>query len=130
VVEQDERETTGLRSALNYGHTYAHAFEALGEYHSMLHGEAVAAGMRCAVRLAARLGRVDAAVVARQEALLDALHLKLDPPEVDAQEMIRAMHRDKKAAAGALRFVLPDRIGRVELVGNVGEQDVLAALEM
>jgi 3-dehydroquinate synthase len=130
VVEQDERETTGLRSALNYGHTYAHAFEALGEYYSLLHGEAVAAGMRCAARLAARMGRVDQAVVDRQDALLDALHLKLDPPEVDGQELIRAMHRDKKTAAGALRFVLPDRIGRVALVGGVVEADVLAALEM
>jgi 3-dehydroquinate synthase len=130
VVEQDERETTGLRSALNYGHTYAHAFEALGEYHSLLHGEAVAAGMRCAVRLAARMGRVDQAVVQRQDALLEALHLKLDPPEVDAQELIRAMHRDKKVASGTLRFVLPDRIGRVELVGDVAEKDVLSALEM
>ena len=44
---------------LNYGHTFGHAFEALGEYETLLHGEAVAAGMRCAVRLAARLGRVD-----------------------------------------------------------------------
>jgi 3-dehydroquinate synthase len=130
VVEQDERETTGLRSALNYGHTYAHAFEALGEYHELLHGEAVAAGMRCAVRLAARMGRVDQTVVDRQDALLNALHLKLDPPEVDGQELIRAMHRDKKSAAGALRFVLPDRIGRVELVSDVTEADVLAALEM
>jgi 3-dehydroquinate synthase len=130
VVEQDERETTGLRSALNYGHTYAHAFEALGEYHSLLHGEAVAAGMRCAARLAARLGRIDHAVVERQDALLDALHLKLDPPDVDGQEMIRAMHRDKKSTAGSLRFVLPDRIGRVELVSGVAEKEVLAALEM
>jgi 3-dehydroquinate synthase len=130
VVEQDERETTGLRSALNYGHTYAHAFESLGEYHSMLHGEAVAAGMRCAARLAARLGRLDKAVVVRQDALLGALHLKLDPPDVDGQELIRAMHRDKKVASGALRFVLPSRVGRVELVGDAAEADVLAALEM
>jgi 3-dehydroquinate synthase len=130
VREQDERETTGVRSALNYGHTFAHAFEALGEYHAMLHGEAVAAGMRCAVRLAAALGRIDPAVVARQDALLEALHLKLDPPDVDPQEMIRAMYRDKKVSAGTLRFVLPDRLGHVDLVGDVAEKEVLAALEM
>ena len=40
------------------------------------------------------------------------------------------MHRDKKAAAGKLRFILPDRIGHVELVGDVPDEDVLAALEM
>jgi 3-dehydroquinate synthase len=130
VVEQDERETTGLRAALNYGHTFAHAFEALGDYAELLHGEAVAAGMRCAARLAARLGRLDVATVERQDALLAALGLKLDPPAVDGQEMLRAMHRDKKATAGRLRFILPDRIGRVELVDDVPDDSVLAALEM
>jgi 3-dehydroquinate synthase len=130
VVEQDEREITGLRAVLNYGHTFAHAFEALGDYTSLLHGEAVAAGMRCAARLAARLGRLDASVVDRQDALLAALDLSIAPPEVDGQDLLRVMHRDKKAAAGRLRFILPDRIGRVELVGDVPDEDVLAALAM
>jgi 3-dehydroquinate synthase len=130
VVEQDEREITGLRACLNYGHTFAHAFEALGEYESMLHGEAVAAGMRCAARLAARLGKLAAGVVQRQDELLAALGLTLDPPPVDRQELLRAMHRDKKASAGRLRFILPDRIGRVALVEDIPDSDVLAALEM
>jgi 3-dehydroquinate synthase len=130
VVEHDERETTGLRAVLNYGHTFAHAFEALGDYTALLHGEAVAAGMRCAARLAARLGRIDQETVERQDALLEHLGLALDPPEVDAQELLRVMHRDKKASAGKLRFILPDRIGHVELVGDVADDDVLAALEM
>jgi 3-dehydroquinate synthase len=128
VVERDERELTGLRAVLNYGHTFAHAFEALGQYEELLHGEAVAAGMRCAARLAARLGRVDEAFVARQEALLAALHLTIDPPEADGQELLMLMHRDKKASEGKLRFVLPDRMGHVELVGGVGDADALAAL--
>jgi 3-dehydroquinate synthase len=130
VVERDERETTGLRAVLNYGHTYAHAFEALGDYTSLLHGEAVAAGMRCAARLAARLGRIDEALVERQDRLLAALDLALDPPEVDGQDLLRAMHRDKKASNGQLRFILPARIGHVELVGDVADDDVLAALAM
>ncbi|RIK70705.1 MAG: 3-dehydroquinate synthase [Planctomycetota bacterium] len=129
VVQQDERETTGLRAVLNYGHTYGHAFEALGQYEALLHGEAVAAGMRCAARLAARLGRIDAATVARQDALLDALRLTTPVPKADGQELVRLMYRDKKAAAGKLRFVLPTRIGHVELVGGVREEDILAALE-
>ena len=60
VVEQDEREETGLRAVLNYGHTFAHAFETVGGYGAWLHGEAVAAGMVCASRLAERRGLIDA----------------------------------------------------------------------
>jgi 3-dehydroquinate synthase len=130
VVEKDERETTGLRAVLNYGHTFGHAFEALGDYEELLHGEAIAAGMRCAIRLAARLGRIDDATVARHNALLDALHLTTEPPEADGQELLRLMYRDKKTASGRLRFILPDRIGHVELVDDVSEEDVLAALEV
>ena len=56
VVEQDEREETGLRSILNYGHTFCHAFEAATGYETLLHGEGVAIGMMCAARLAERMG--------------------------------------------------------------------------
>ena len=54
MVEHDEREETGLRAMLNYGHTFAHAFETAAGYGAWLHGEAVAAGMVCASRLAER----------------------------------------------------------------------------
>ncbi len=66
VVEQDEYERTGLRAVLNYGHTFAHAFEAIAEYGELLHGEAVSIGMLYASRLAEQLGRIDAAATARQ----------------------------------------------------------------
>jgi 3-dehydroquinate synthase len=62
VVEKDERELTGLRAVLNYGHTFAHAFETVGGYGAWLHGEAVAAGMVCASRLAERRGLIPAEV--------------------------------------------------------------------
>ncbi len=128
VVEQDERETTGLRAVLNYGHTFAHAFEAASGYGSLLHGEAVATGMACAARLAQRLGRVDAAFVDRQQRLLDALKLPTKTPELDHGELVDLMYRDKKVEAGRLRFVLPDRFGHVELVDDVNPDDAIAAL--
>jgi len=71
VVEKDEREETGLRAVLNYGHTFAHAFETLTGYGQLLHGEAVAIGMLCASRLAERLGRIDAEATRRQRELLE-----------------------------------------------------------
>src|SRR6185503_10475707 len=75
VVEKDEREETGLRAVLNYGHTFAHAFETVGGYGGWLHGEAVAAGMVCASRLAERKGLIGAELTERQIALLSAFQL-------------------------------------------------------
>jgi 3-dehydroquinate synthase len=128
VVEQDEREETGLRAVLNYGHTFAHALESLSGYGTLLHGEAVAIGMLCASRLAERLGRVDAEVTRRQHRLLSALGLPTELPRLDHEQILRAMTHDKKVQHGRLRFVLPDRMGHVELVGDVDPADVRAAM--
>jgi len=131
IVEQDEFERTGLRAALNYGHTFAHAFEALSGYGELLHGEAVSIGMVYAARLAERLARIDQATAASQMALLAALGLPTRLPEtivLKPDEVLDRMRLDKKTVAGRLRFVLPTRLGHVELVENVAESDVLAVL--
>jgi len=129
VVEQDEREETGLRAVLNYGHTFAHAFEALAGYGQLLHGEAVSIGMMCAARLASRLGRVDRSLATRQLALLESLKLPVATPTLEHDAILEAMSHDKKVEHGKLRFVLPSRLGQVELVGDVAPVDVIAALE-
>jgi 3-dehydroquinate synthase len=129
VVENDEREETGLRAVLNYGHTFAHAFETLLGYGELLHGEAVSIGMACAARLAERLGRVDRAFVSRQIALTQDLELPVDVPKLDPEQVIETMMHDKKVEHGRLRFVLPSRLGHVELVGDVDAADVRAALQ-
>jgi 3-dehydroquinate synthase len=128
IVRQDEREETGLRAVLNYGHTFGHAFESLAGYGQILHGEGVAIGMVCASRLAQRLGRLDLQCTARQVDLLRALGLPVDVPELETDAIMEAMMHDKKVAHGKLRFVLPTKIGHVELVGDVDPEDVKAAL--
>jgi 3-dehydroquinate synthase len=128
VVAKDEREETGLRAVLNYGHTFAHAFEALTGYGHLLHGEAVSIGMLCASRLAERLGRIDAELTRRQFELLTALDLPTKTPDVDAEEVLAAMSHDKKVEHGRLRFVLPTKLGHVELVGSVAPELVRQAL--
>jgi 3-dehydroquinate synthase len=128
VVEQDEREETGLRAVLNYGHTFCHAFEAVSGYGQLLHGEAVSIGMLCASRLAERLGRIDSQLTQRQFKLLAALGLPTAVPELDHEALLSAMSRDKKVEHGQLRFVLPSELGHVELVGHVDPKDVRAAL--
>ena len=129
VVERDEREETGLRAALNFGHTFGHAFEALSGYGTLLHGEAVAIGMVCAARLAERLGRVDDQFTGRLHRLLQSLELPVDVPHLDGKKIVDAMTRDKKVQHGQLRLVLPTRLGHVELVGDVATADIRAALK-
>ncbi|EAQ79075.1 3-dehydroquinate synthase [Blastopirellula marina] len=119
VVQADERETTGLRAVLNYGHTFCHAFEATCGYGQLLHGEAVSIGMLCASRLAESLGRISPDVTQRQRKLLSALGLPTVPPQVDIDLVMTAMQRDKKVEHGKLQFVLPTKLGMVELVGDV-----------
>ena len=129
VVELDEREETGLRAKLNYGHTFAHAFEIVAGYGTWLHGEAVSAGMVCAGLLASKLGRVTPEFCDRQTKLFEAFGLPIRPlTEWGVDEMIDAMRRDKKSLAGKLRFVLPTRLGHVELVEGVEEAAVRAVL--
>lgn len=119
VVAGDEREETGLRAVLNYGHTFAHAFETAGGYGAWLHGEAVAAGMVCASMLAERLGRIPREITDRQRRLLTAFQLPVQPLPWSIDDLLAVMYRDKKAEAGRLRFVLPDRLGHVELLSGV-----------
>ncbi len=133
VVSQDEHETSGLRAILNYGHTFAHAFESASGYGRFLHGEAVSLGMVAAARLACRLGRIDSELVDRQNRLLAELGLPTDVDsvarELATDELLAIMRRDKKAVSGQLRFVLPTRLGHVELVDGISAADVAAVLE-
>ena len=129
VVGEDERETSGRRAILNYGHTFAHAIEATAGYGKFLHGEAVAIGMQMAARLAIALGRIEEDVLRRQTDLLVGCHLPIIMADADVDAMVPVMMKDKKVAHGNLRFVLPDQIGSVGLVGKVDETLVRKAIE-
>jgi 3-dehydroquinate synthase len=129
VVEKDEREETGLRAVLNYGHTFAHAFETVGGYGAWLHGEAVAAGMVCASWLAERRGLVPAEVTARQVRLLERFGLPTRPEAWPVETLVAVMRNDKRSVNGRLRLVLPRRLGEVALYDDVPEADVRRILE-
>jgi 3-dehydroquinate synthase len=129
VVEKDEREETGLRAILNYGHTFAHAFETVGGYGAWLHGEAVAAGMACAAHLAVARGLISAEVCGRQDRLLARFGLPIRALSWPIDELLAVMRSDKKNVAGRLRFVLPRRLGEVALFDDVAESDVRRTLE-
>ena len=115
VVSRDEQEIRGERMILNFGHTFAHAFEQALGYRRLRHGEAVSIGMVCAARLAGRLKLFPNADCRRLERLLKNLKLPVSLAGLGlaASKILSAMKRDKKKKAGRLRFILPVRIGKV-----------------
>ena len=120
VVSQDEREG-GLRAILNFGHTFGHAIEAGLGYGDWLHGEAVGCGMVMAAQLSQAMGLVDQAFVQRLIRLIAAAGLPVRGPVLNAADnagrYLALMRVDKKAEAGAIRFVLIDGPGRACMRG-------------
>jgi 3-dehydroquinate synthase len=111
VVSADERED-GLRKLLNFGHTIGHAIEASAGYGNYFHGEAVAIGMAAAARLSSSYSGFSADDASRLVRLLERAGLPIAmPPNWRSDEFLRALSLDKKRAAGAIEFVLLDRLG-------------------
>ena len=114
VVEADEKEGgADRRITLNLGHSLGHAVEAAGGFRTLLHGEAVAHGLRGAVRIGRELGVTPAERAERIEALLTSLGLATTPLPFSLEGVLGALAADKKHAAGSLRWVLPTADGSV-----------------
>lgn len=127
VVSADEREG-GLRRILNFGHTFGHALEAETSYTRLLHGEAVAFGMRAAVNLGQTTGHVSAEDAVR---MLEAIRLYGPIPPltgIAAENLLARLVHDKKTVKGKVHFVLPVRVGQVTVVSGVDEKLVLDAI--
>jgi shikimate kinase / 3-dehydroquinate synthase len=116
VVEEDEREAS-LRMTLNYGHTFAHAIENAAGYGTLLHGEAVAIGLHGVARLAQELKYCTPEFVARQKALLEAFGLPTSAREfqINREAALASLQLDKKAESGAVRWIIPRGVGRLEI---------------
>ena len=117
VVGKDERDESGERAVLNLGHTVGHAVEAAAGFEQLLHGEAVAIGIVAAGRVGLRLGLWDEESQGRVEKLLARLGLPVDLSGLDLDQDVIMGHllADKKAVAGKLYFVLPEKIGAASL---------------
>jgi 3-dehydroquinate synthase len=124
VVERDETEQ-GIRTILNFGHTFGHALERVAGYGHFTHGEAVAVGMRAALYLSRRYHRKVEHV--RAERLIRRLPVPSIPESISRQALLTAMQTDKKADAGILRFVLLKEIGNAYLSARVTDTDLDAA---
>jgi 3-dehydroquinate synthase len=117
IVGQDERES-GIRAILNYGHTFGHAIELAQGYNAIPHGHAVALGMRVAAQVAVSLNMISKEQELRQNTLLDRFGL---PKQFDIspEQAWKIMGLDKKVDGKTRVYILPNKIGSVELVRDI-----------
>lgn len=128
VVNLDEREN-GVRALLNLGHTFGHAIEAEKGYGVWLHGEAVAAGMVLAGKLAHMREWLDASKFGRIQDLISYFQLPIaGPTEMDASAYIKHMKRDKKVLDSTMRFILPTDIGSAGVFDDVSSEELTQLL--
>jgi 3-dehydroquinate synthase len=125
VVSKDEKES-GLRMILNFGHTIGHAIEAATNYKQLLHGEAVAWGSIAALSVAVARNTISEKDANRIVNLI----LRYGPLrtfKATAEKLVALTSRDKKNRSGTRSFILPTAIGKVEIVRDVTEPELLAA---
>ncbi len=126
IVEEDERETTGTRALLNFGHTIGHAIEAAAGYGRFLHGEAISLGLRAAANLSCEFSGLPSADRDELLRLLKAFDLPLVlPDDLEDRAILDYLARDKKFEKGKIRFVLLRGFGDAFL----SDQVTLAAIE-
>jgi 3-dehydroquinate synthase len=124
VVARDETEQSE-RALLNFGHTFGHALEAVAGYGEILHGEAIAIGMRLAAALSTTLDLAPSTDAQRLDALLHRFGLSTAmPPDLDIDAVLAAMRLDKKNVSGRLRLILWRGIGRAEIADAIEESAI------
>jgi 3-dehydroquinate synthase len=126
TVAADEHDS-GTRLFLNYGHTLGHALERLDAFAGRSHGEAVAAGMVFAARLAEARGICTAGLAARTMRLLTSLGLESDGALPPVRDILSAFRMDKKFHGG-VRFVVLQDVGRPIVIGDVMQGELEAVL--
>lgn len=132
IVAQDEREVSGVRALLNFGHTFGHAVETAMARRGQpwRHGEAVAAGMVAAAHMSVAAGLLQASEAERIAAVVERFGLPTQASLADARdELMTLMRADKKVAAGKLRFVLAEGIGHGVLCDKIELAWIEAGLE-
>ncbi len=129
IVEEDERETTGVRAFLNFGHTLGHAIEASVPYGDLLHGEVVSLGMRAALYLSRKYTGLSARDEEEVVQTLAAWQLPLQlPEEVDVQTALERVMTDKKFHRGDIRYILLKHLGKPVISEEVTREDLGEAL--
>jgi 3-dehydroquinate synthetase len=130
IVAKDERDQTGQRALLNFGHTVGHAIERAGNYRKFLHGEAVSLGIVAACAISVKRAGLPSE---QRAAIIDVLArfglpTRL-PGDFPRTKILCAVKFDKKFEGGKARFVVTPRIGRAYVADDVTLTDIREAVE-
>ncbi len=123
IVAKDEHERD-VRAILNYGHTFGHVVETLCGYGTWLHGEAVSIGMIAIGELAVLLGSWSEDDANRQKALLKKTGLPVIWPNIKTEDVCKTLKGDKKVKEGKIRFIIPKKIGEVEIKNDISNDAI------
>ena len=130
IVARDERDRTGERALLNFGHTVGHAIERAGDYRKFLHGEALSLGIVAACGISIRRAGL---APDQRDAIVDLLRqFELPttlPKNFPREKVFDALKFDKKFEGGKVRFVVSPRIGAAYLTNDVTLDDIREAVE-
>ena len=129
IVAKDERDRTGERAILNFGHTVGHGIERAGDYQKFLHGEAVSLGIVAACAISIKRAGLPSD---QRDAIVDLLR-RFDlptqlPPDFPRKKIFEALPYDKKFESGNIRFVVTPRIGSAHLSSDVTLDDIREAV--
>ena len=130
IVARDERDRTGERAILNFGHTVGHAIERAGNYRKFLHGEAVSLGIVAACAISIKKAGLPPN---QRDAIVDLLR-RFDlptqlPPNFPREKIFAALPYDKKFESGHIRFIVTPRIGTAHITNDITFNDIREAVD-
>ena len=129
IVSMDEKES-GIRALLNFGHTYGHALELIGNYEDYKHGEAVALGIKAALKLSEMMGHLTKEDLKRINTLFVKAGINTKTiKKINSEELYSAMQLDKKKQGKNLNFIVLEEIGKAIKVDNLSKEKVLESIE-
>lgn len=130
IVAKDERDKSGERALLNFGHTVGHGIERAGGYRKFLHGEALSLGIVAACAISIKKAGL---APDQRDAIVDLLRrFQLPtslPRNFPRKKIFDAVKFDKKFEGGKVRFIVTPRIGSARVSRDVTMQDVREAIE-
>lgn len=130
IVEKDERDRTGERALLNFGHTIGHGIECAGDYTRFLHGESVALGMIAAAMISMKKAGLPKA---DRDAIVDLIKKFELPTQLPKgfprEKALQALQHDKKFERGQVRFVVASKIGSARLSSDLTLDDIRDAID-